>query len=417
MPDITEAEAPQSETAIARSVRAILPDLADFYQDLHAHPEIAFQETRTTSRLADALTRLGYRVTTSGTVTGLVASLSNGPGPVVGVRADIDALPIREETGLPYASEGRECEPAMHACGHDVHTTALLGAARLLREDLSNWSGTLVLVAQPAEETGSGARALADSGLLDEHPRPHLLLGQHVGGEESGVVRSRPDVYQAGQVNWRIVLRSPGGHAATPHRSISLLPVAAQLILRIQSIASLEVDARETTIVVPTTVHAGTATNVLPDELVLTVCARSLSSDVLQLLDAAIRRVARVLTESEGLPTQPAIEQFNVFPANVNDPEAFATVRDALLAEFGDGTFRKAEPMLGSEDFGDLASYLGVPSMYWHFGITPSPLAARPDRALAGHSPYFAPDPRQALTFGTRALVTATRAGLKASAS
>ncbi|MCE0538567.1 amidohydrolase [Kineosporia rhizophila] len=383
----------------------ILPGLLDFYRDLHAHPEIAFEEVRTTRRVAQELSGLGYRVTTSAEVTGLVASLENGAGPVVGLRADLDALPIVEQTGLPYAAPPEL--GAKHACGHDLHTTALLGVARLLAATRQDWSGTLVLIAQPAEETGTGASRLAASGLLDEHPTPSVLLGQHVGNFDAGTVRSRAGVLMAGQRNWRITLRGPGGHASVPHESANPLTAAAQLILRIQAITGFELPAGERAVITPTTVHAGQATNAIPAELTVTVCSRAFSSQTLDTIDAAVRRITAGVAATERLEHE--IEVFNPFPLNVNDEATLARVQAVLEQEFG--TYEEMPPMLGSEDFGNLAAHYGIPSAFWLFGIATAPAVTSP-QARSGHSPHFAPDPEQAVPFAVRALLAVTRSWL-----
>ncbi|WP_159501812.1 M20 family metallopeptidase [Microbacterium sp. 18062] len=385
-------------------VEALYPELFDVFADLHRHPEIGFEEHRTTARVVALLEEAGLRTRTSDRVTGAVGVLENGTGPVVALRADIDALPIAERTGLAYSSDTveRTGPPAMHACGHDIHTTSLVGAARILARRRDEWSGTVIAVAQPAEELGEGARRLIASRLLEGLPVPDVVLGQHVGGRGDHLFTSRAGVYEAGQRNWRVTVRASGGHAAGPHRAINPLGVLAQLVLRAQAIVGASVPAGEKAVLVPTTVHGGIGSNVIPSEAAATFCARALSDETLDVIESALERQARGLAEAEGGSIE--IERFNVFPLNVNDDAALGRAVEALRGEFGEDAYAETEAILGSEDFGELPAYWRAPSAYWHFDPGVSPAVADADRARAGHSPEFAPDPEVALRRGTRAL-------------
>lgn len=381
------------------TVRAV--PLRALYEDFHRHPEVAFEEHRTTSVIAELLRERGLRVSTSDTVTGVVATFENGAGPVVALRADIDALPITEQTGVPYASTGA----AMHACGHDVHITSLIGTLDRLLDERDTWSGTVVAIFQPAEEVGSGARAQIASGIFDEHPRPDIVLGQHASAAvQPGTVGARPAVLQAAADTWKITLRGDGGHAAGPHKTVDLIVLAAAIVLRLQTIVSREVPPNETAVVSVSTIHAGTVSNILPDELTFTVNARSFTEDVRSLIERAVKRIVAAEAQASGLRAEPEFEHIVRFPLNVNDVASFEVVRSALEAEFGEDSFTVVEPVTGSEDFGEYGTSFGVPSVYWYFGTGLAQEVADRVPAPNGHSPWYAPDPDVAIATGVRAL-------------
>ncbi|OZF50805.1 hypothetical protein CH293_14845 [Rhodococcus sp. 14-2470-1b] len=392
------------------TLAAVRPSrLRELYEDFHRWPEVAFQERRTTAVIADELRGRGLHVSTSDTVTGLVATLENGPGPVVGLRADIDALPIAEQTGVPYAST----TGAMHACGHDVHITSLIGTIDRLLAVRDRWSGTVVAIFQPAEEVGSGARAQLASGIFDDHPTPHIVLGQHASGALApGTVGSRPAVLQAAADTWQITLRGDGGHAAGPHKTVDLVVLAASMILRLQTIVSREVPPNETAVVSVGTIHAGTVSNILPDELTFTVNARSFTEEVRSLIERSVRRIVVAEAQASGLQAEPEFEHTVHFPLNVNDVAAFETVRSALETEFGEHDFTVVDPVTGSEDFGEYGTSFGVPSVYWYFGTGLAEEVASRVPVPNGHSPWYAPDPDVAIDVGVRAFTSVALAAL-----
>ncbi len=400
-------------TRLAEAAEALHPRLLALFQDLHAHPEIGFEEHRTTSAVAEELDRIGFAVRTSDAVTGVVGVLENGPGPVVALRADLDALAIVERTGLPYSSE-HGAVGAMHACGHDIHTVGLLGTAQLLADARADWSGTVVAIAQPAEETGEGARRFIASGILDDVPRPDVVVGQHVGGREGEQpFGARPGITHAGQRNWRVTVRTTGGHAAGPHRAANPATYLAQLVLRLQAALPTAVAASEEVVLVPTTVHAGSGSNIIAASGSATFCARAFSDEVLDALDAEVERVARGLAQAEGIE-ELEIERFNRFPLNVNDPDALVRVRELLAdefaAEFADagGFWREPDRLLGSEDFGELPVHWQAPGVFWFFDGGTAPSAPDREAARRGHSPTFAPNPELALRRGVRGLTAVT---------
>lgn len=375
--------------------------LRALYEDFHRYPEVAFAEHRTTGVIAELLRERGLEVSTSESVTGVVATLTNGPGPVVALRADIDALPISEQTGVPYAST----TDAMHACGHDVHITSLIGTIDQLLAERHRWSGTVVAIFQPAEEVGSGARAQVASGIFADHPTPDIVLGQHASGALSpGSVGSRPAVLQAAADTWHITLRGDGGHAAGPHKTVDLIVLAASIILRLQTIVSREVAPSETAVVSVGTIHAGTVSNILPDELTFTVNARSFTEEVRGLIERAVKRIVIAEAQASGLKAVPEFEHIVRFPLNVNDIASFEIVRSALEDEFGEDGFTVVDPITGSEDFGEFGTSFGVPSVYWYFGTGLAEEVADRVPAPNGHSPWYAPDPDVAIDVGVRAL-------------
>ncbi|MFF2087501.1 amidohydrolase [Nocardia sp. NPDC058176] len=380
--------------------------LRALYEDFHRHPETGFREHRTTTVVAGLLRERGLHVTTSEQVTGVVATLRNGEGPVVALRADLDALPLAEETGLPYASTA--AEPAMHACGHDVHITALIGTIDELLATRAQWSGTVVAIFQPAEELGSGARALAASGIFADHPTPQIVLGHHTTNTlEPRHVGSRGGVLQAAADTWEITLRGPGGHAAAPHKTVDLVVLAASTILKLQTIVSRELPPNQPAVLTVGSIHAGTVGNIIPDTLTFTVNARSFTEEVRTAIAAAVRRIVLAEAAAAGLESEPRIDHVVEFPLNVNDPAAYEVVSAALSAEFGAVT--EVEPVTGSEDFGEFGTHFGVPSVFWFFGGGLAPAVAELSPTPNGHSPRYAPDPDIAIETGVRGLTAVTR--------
>ena len=406
------------------------PDLASVYRDLHAHPELAFQERRTAGIAAGWLRDLGYETTEGVGGTGVVGVLRNGPGPVALLRADMDALPVREQTGLPYASTERgtdatgETVPLMHACGHDVHVTCLLGAAAALTADRSSWRGTLQLVFQPAEEAGSGAQAMIDDGLFDRFGRPDVVLGQHVAPMPAGVFGLRAGPAFAAADSLRVVLHGQGGHGSRPETTVDPVLMAAATVLRLQGIVSREVAAADTAVVTVGMMRAGSKENIIPDEAELRLSIRSFDAAVRDRVIAAVERIVRAEAAASGAPADPEITVFESFPAVVNDAAACDRLRDAFGACFGQGLVFDPGPVTGSEDVGQLATAAGAPCVFWLLGgVDPALFAGAASVAeiaaiVAGlpsnHSPRFAPAIDPTLRTGVAALACAARAWLPA---
>lgn len=404
-------------------------ELAELYRDLHRHPELGFSETRTAALVAARLRDAGYEVTEEIGHTGVVGVLRNGDGPTVLLRADMDALPVAEATELPYASEatGHDADgdevPVMHACGHDVHVTCLLGAAERLVTDRDQWTGTLVLVFQPAEELGAGARAMVDDGLYEHVPRPDVVLGQHVAPAPAGVLGLRSGPAFAASDTLRVTLYGNGGHASRPEASIDPVVMAAATILRLQTVVAREIGATETAVVTVGAVHAGSAANIIPDHAELLVSIRTFDVDVRRRVIEAIERIVHGEAAVSGAPRPPEIESLPSFPAVHNEPDAVERTRSALEAL----PALVIDPGLvtGSEDVGLLAEAAGAPCVYWllggadpaHFeGLTsPEAIRARVAELPANHSPRFAPVVEPTLSTGVAALVAAARTWLGAS--
>jgi amidohydrolase len=404
-----------------------LPGLAAIYRDLHAHPELAFREDRTAAIIAGRLRDLGYETTTGVGRTGVVGVRRNGAGPTVLLRADMDALPVRERTGLDYASTAVQADvdgkdvPLMHACGHDMHVTCLLGAAAALAAE-SSWRGTLLLVFQPAEETGEGARAMIDDGLYDLFGVPEIVLGQHVSPIPAGMLGLRTGPAYAAVDSLQVVLHGQGGHGASPETSVDPIVMAAATVLRLQGIVSREVAPTETAVVTVGALHAGTRENIIPDEAELLLSVRSFDETVRASTLAAIERIVRAEAAASGAPADPEITVFGSFPAVVNDEAASARVSDAFARGLGQGLVLDPGPVTGSEDVGLLATAAGAPCVYWLLGgadpalfanVTSIAEAAAIVRSLpSNHSPLFAPVVEPTLRTGIAALTTAARAFL-----
>ncbi|WP_299531765.1 amidohydrolase [uncultured Streptomyces sp.] len=405
-------------------------ELGAVYRDLHAHPELAFQETRTAGIVADRLRSLGYETVTGVGGTGVVGLLRNGEGPTALLRADMDALPVRERTGLPYASTARgpgadgTDVPLMHACGHDVHVTCLLGAAAELAGDRSAWRGTAMLVFQPAEEVGGGARALVDDGLYDRFGTPSVVLGQHVSPLPAGFLGLRRGPAFATSDTLRVVLHGRGGHGSRPEATVDPVLMAAATVLRLQGIVSREVAGTSTAVLTVGSMSAGTAANVIPDRAELLLNVRTFETGVREGIMSAIERIVRAEAAASGAPRDPEITNLESFPAVSNDPEACARTERGFAADLGAGLVVDPGPATGSEDVGILATTAGAPCVYWLLGgADPALFAAAKDFAAleqvarglpSNHSPHFAPVVEPTLTTGVRALVSAARTWMPA---
>ncbi|MFE5481185.1 amidohydrolase [Streptomyces sp. NPDC056527] len=401
-----------------------LPGLRALYEDLHAHPELSFQEFRTADIAAVRLREQGWEVTEGVGGTGVVGVLANGEGPVVLLRADMDGLPVRERTGLPYAStatgtdpDGNEV-PVMHACGHDMHVACLLGATAQLAATRDRWRGTVVAVFQPAEEIG-GAPAMIDDGFPDRFPRADICLGQHVAPTPVGFVGTRPGPVMAASDNLRVRLHGRGGHGSMPETTVDPVVLAAAIVMRLQTVVSREIAAAQTAVVTVGSLHAGTKENIIPDTAELMVNIRSTTPEVRERVLRAVKRIIHAEAAASGAPKEPEIVPFNTFPVTVNDHDATRAVQDALTAALGEGrVFTLPQPVTGSEDFGTFGTALHAPSVFWHFGgadpdlyrdIDPASVLEHgiPDTVPANHSPYFAPVPEPTLEIGVTTLLAA----------
>lgn len=402
---------------------------ADLYRDLHAHPELSFAETRTAGIVAERLGALGFAVTSGVGGTGVVGVLERGAGPTVLMRADMDALPVREQTGLPYASavtavgpDGVEV-PVMHACGHDMHVTALLGALGVLAA-ADDWQGRILAVFQPAEEKGAGARAMIDDGLYTRFGTPDVVIGQHVAPLPAGALGVRTGAAFAASDALRITLFGRGGHGSRPEATVDPVVLAASTILRLQTVVSREVAATDVAVVTVGAVHAGTAANIIPDSAELRLSIRTFDPDVRRRVLAAIERIVRAEAQAAGADREPLIETEYSFPAVVNDAAATDRVRAAFAAALPAVMVVDPGVVTGSEDVGILAVEAGAPCVYWVLGgadpaqfaglTTVEEIAARVTTLPSNHSPHFAPVIEPTLGIGVTALAAAAREWLRA---
>ncbi|MEV8476868.1 amidohydrolase [Streptomyces sp. NPDC051173] len=385
------------------------------YLDLHAHPELSGAEARTAGLFAGRLTAEGFRVTTGVGGHGVVGVLENGDGPRVMLRAELDALPVRERTGLPYASRVTAPEPVMHACGHDLHLTAVAGAAGVLARERRRWRGTLLVVGQPAEETLTGARAMLDDGLYERFGRPDAVLAQHAAPFPAGMVAHGSGPVTAGSVSLDVVVHGRGGHAATPHLAVDPVVTAAATVLRLQSVVAAGTAPAEQAVLTVGRLHAGKRSNVLPDRAELGVTVRAFSESALDRLSAAVHRVVRAECAASDCPEPPDITVTSRSPVNLPDARLTSAVRDAHRTAFGTERVTGWSPSLATEDF-PLFAEGGVPTAYWMLG-TAGPrewAAARHTPLPPNHSPFFAPHARLAVPTGVEAMVTAALCALSA---
>src|SRR6476469_995545 len=420
------ANAANASDPALRSLDALLPDLAGLYKDVHSHPELSMQETRTANLAADRLRKAGYEVTTGVGKTGVVGLLRNGDGPTVMLRADMDALPVQEATGLPYASKATATDregntvPVSHMCGHDMHVTWLAGATKLLADARSSWRGTLMAVFQPAEETGEGAQTMIDDGLFKRFPQPDVVLGQHVMVGPSGTVAGRAGAITSAADSLQIRLFGRGAHGSMPQASIDPVVMAAATVMRLQTIVSREVAAAEAAVVTVGALQAGTKENVIPDEAIIKLNVRTFDAGVRTRVLAAIERIVNAEAAASGAPRKPEITTLDHYPLNVNNQEATKRVVAAFRGHFGAERVRETGPAPASEDFGSFGTEWHVPSVFWFVGSTDPDLYAqaketnRLNELPVNHSPKFAPALNPTLQTGVETPVVATRAWLAA---
>jgi hippurate hydrolase len=410
-------------------LEAKLPDLEALYVDLHRNPELAFAETRTAGELARRLEVSGYEVHTGIGRTGVLGVLRNGPGPTVMLRADIDALPVEEKTGLEYAStakgvdaEGKEV-PVMHACGHDMHATWLSGAADVLAQARDEWSGTLLAVFQPAEEVGDGALGMVRDGVFGYGGVPDVVLGQHLVPGPAGWVLTRPGVIMAATDVLRIVLHGRGGHSSRPETTVDPAVLAAHVILRLQTIVSREISATESAVVTVSTVHVGTVNNVIADHATLEVNVRTFDEQVRTKVLAAVERIVHGEAATAGSPKPPEITSVGSFGVTSNDDVVSAELTEAFSEYFGADRSMEAPLVTGSEDFSEFGKSAGVPSVFWLVGgvdaqaVLTAIGAGRFEQDIpSNHSPLFAPVIHPTLRTGVETLVVGALQKLSAPA-
>jgi len=398
--------------AIEASVEADYPRLDALYKDIHAHPELAFEEVKTAAKLAAEMRALGFEVTEKVGKTGLVALYSNGDGPTIMVRTELDALPMEEKTGLAYASRdkaiwnGRETFVA-HSCGHDINMASWVGTAKTLLGLKEQWKGTLMFIAQPAEEIVQGARAMLADGLFTRFRKPDFAFALHAGGAPYGSVSYRVGIGSSNVDGLYIKFQGRGGHGAMPQRTVDPVMMAARFVVDVQSVISREKDPTEFGVISIGSIHGGTAANVIPDDVVVVGTIRSFKPEVRAKMLAGIERTAKAVAAMSDAPP-PDIRIGEGTKAVINDPAVVATAEKALKAAFGD-RLRLTPANTTSEDFSEFAN--AVPSMMFNIGVYEPEqwrAANRSGSPLAGnHSPQFAPVPKPTILTGVTAMTLA----------
>jgi amidohydrolase len=413
-----------TSAAVLANLADLLPELEAIYKDLHSHPELSMQETRTAAVAADRLRAAGFEVTTQVGKTGCVGLLRNGEGPTVMLRADMDALPVQEATGLPYASKTTATDstgkvvPVMHACGHDMHVTWLIGTATLFAKSLEPWKGTVMAVFQPAEETAAGAQAMIDDGLFDRFPKPAVVLGQHVMALPAGIIAGRAGATTSAADSLQIRLFGRGAHGSMPEASIDPVVMAAATVLRLQTVISREVAANEAAVLTIGVLQAGSKENVIPDDAIIKLNVRTFDEGVRKRVLAAIERIVNAEAAASGAPKKPEITPLDRYSLVMNDPEATRQVHDAFVRHFSAERVQETKPTTASEDFGSFGEEWGVPSVFWFVGGIDSDwyAKAKEQGKLAeiptNHNPRFAPVIQPTLQTGVEAMVVAAQAWL-----
>jgi amidohydrolase len=412
--------------AMSKEVESVYPDAHAFYLDLHQNPELSSHETQTATKLGARLRELGYDVTERVGGTGMVAILKNGPGPTVMLRTELDALPVEEKTGLPYASKVHTKDdaghdvPVMHACGHDLHMASLLGTAEIMAHSKGSWHGTLMLIGQPAEETISGAKAMISDGFLTRFPKPDVAVALHVGNLlPAGKVGIVPGIMNTNADSLRITIYGKGGHGSAPHTAIDPIVIAARTILALQTIPSREVKPGQIAVVTVGYIRAGTKNNIIPDQAELGLTVRTNKTEVRKQVLAAITRITKAEAQAGGAPREPLIEKYESTDSVYNDPALAQRLRGTLESALGKDNVLMDEPHTGSEDFSYFVEQ-GIPGFYFNLGgADPEQLAkakAAGTMLPSNHSPLFAPDVDPALHTGITAEVAVLRNLLQGSA-
>ena len=415
-----------AQSQSSKEVDQVYPQAHELYVDLHEHPELSAHETQTAAKLAARLRSAGYEVTEHVGGTGVVALLKNGAGPTIMLRTELDALPVEEQTGLPYASKvrmkddaGRDV-PVMHACGHDLHMAALLGTAHIMAASKNRWHGTLLLIGQPAEETIHGAEGMIADGLFTRFPKPDVAVALHVDNQRpAGMVAVTPGVYNTNSDSVRITIYGKGGHGAMPHTAVDPIVIAARTILSLQTIASREVKPGEMAVVTVGYIRAGTKNNIIPDQAEMGLTVRTFKADVRKQVLAAITRIANAEAAAAGAPREPLVEHYESTDLVYNNPELAEHLRTPLEAALGKKNVVTAEPIAPSEDFSFYIQQ-GVPAFYFSLGgADPQKFAEAKTSGKplpSNHSPLFAPDVDPALHTGIEAEVAVLRNLLNTSA-
>lgn len=407
---------------LASIARSEMPSLVSLYKELHANPELSMHEVETAARIARELREAGFEVTEKVGGHGIVGVLESGDGPVILVRTDLDALPVREQTGAPYASAkmakddlGREVN-VMHACGHDIHMASFVGTARLLSRLRDQWKGTVVMIGQPAEERVLGARLMLRAGLFSRFPKPDMALALHCASDMAHGTVGIVEGYALANVDTlEIIVKGVGGHGSMPHLSKDPIVLAAQIVLALQTIVSREVVPGDPAVVTVGSIHGGTKSNIISDEVRLQLTLRSYKSETRQHLIDSIRRIVKAQAESAGMPADKMPEVIvsdDQSPALYNQPELCAEVRQIFAAALGAANVQTREPIMGAEDFAEYGrTKEKVPLCMFWLGTQPPEVVAEAEAKGVTlpslHSPFFAPVPEPSIETGVKAMTSA----------
>jgi hippurate hydrolase len=407
-------DAAADKRAIDAGLDRAYPHLDALYKDIHQHPELAMQETRTAALLAKEMRALGFEVTEHVGKTGVVAIYRNGPGPLVMVRTELDALPMEEKTGLPYASHvvadyrGKPT-PVDHSCGHDIHMAAWVGAAQQLVALKSQWRGTLMFIGQPAEETTEGAQAMLADGLFARFGKPDVGFAQHVGPEPTGTLSYRPGIYNTASDSLEITFKGRGAHGSTPEVSIDPVVEAARFVEGVQTVISREKDPNAFGVISIGSIQSGSAPNIIPDQALVRGTIRTRDAGVRQKLLDGIRRTANGAAAMSGAPA-PEVTFIPGGKLLVNDAAVTERTAKMFKAAFGDRASLQPAPINPSEDYSEFI-VAGVPSLFWSIGgLDPAVIADARARGVpvpANHTPQFAPTPERTIRFGVEAMTLA----------
>jgi hippurate hydrolase len=407
---------------LADAVKADMPGLMTLYRDFHAHPELSFQEKQSAAKLAAAAKKLGFEVTTGVGQTGVVAVMKNGAGPVLLIRTDMDGLPVAEQTGLAFASQAKGTKPdgreslLMHACGHDTHMATWIGAARRLAGSKNQWSGTLVMIAQPAEEIGSGAKAMLADGLYTRFPKPQYIMAFHDSASlPAGVIGVPKDYAMANVDSVDLTVKGTGGHGAYPQNTKDPIVLAARIVTALQTLVSREVTPREGAVVTVGSFHAGTAHNIIPDQAQLQITVRSYSPETRQLLLDGIARIASGEAMAAGVPADRMPEMViedNSVPATFNTAPLSGEIAKVFTARFGKERVVEPAPTMGGEDFSQyyVADKTLQSLLFWVGGVSDDKWKAvggDTSKLPSLHSPFWAPEAEAVIATATEAMTAA----------
>ena len=378
-------------------------DREELYKWFHRNPELSSAEFNTIERIRTELKNMDIDKLIDVTTTGAVAIIENGEGPVVALRGDIDALPVTEQTGLDYASE---VHGVMHACGHDFHITTLLSAVDTFASNRDKWSGTLVAVFQPAEETASGARAMVEADIASVIPKPDVYLGQHVMASQAGVISMPETAVMSTMESIRVRVFGAGTHGSMPHLGVDPIVLAAHIITRLQTVVAREISPFDFGVVTVGAINAGTKANIIPESAETLINTRAMSVEIQEKIRTAIERIVRSECETAGSPKEPTFEYYDRAPLTFNDADARSVVADAFDQAFGED-YQVTPPSTASEDFSVIPDALGVPYVFWFVGGYEDP-----ENAPGNHSPFFAPAIQPTLDRSLEAFITAASAWL-----